>query len=438
MSVGGISLLGMSGKKVWWSLTAGVVAVAVAGVAGVGVLTQRYYGDLTHAPALAAPAPSQILTPAHAEGEVDNAALAARIGSLLASEVGADLGTLHGQITDTVTGEVVWQQDADTALQPASATKILTAAAAIWELGPDDVITTEVIQSADKKAVTIRAAGDVWLTAKQIDELAAEIGPLEQVFVDTSAWSGEALMPGWDPADIDAGYIAPLEPAMLYGARIGQTEGDVPRSHTPALDVAKAVADRVGASTVGLGPVPEDGTIVARTSSPPLIERLTEMMLHSDNVMAEAVGHEVAAHQGQAGTAQGATQATLDVLRARNIDLTGVSLADNSGLSTLNLIPPRVLDEVLVHAATNPDLRPLLATLPVAGGEGTLSDRYADQSGRGWVRAKTGTLTNTSALAGIVTADSGRVYSFALLSNGSEILAARRALDTVASTIRDS
>ena len=74
----------------------------------------------------------------------------------------------------------------------------------------------------------------------------------------------------------------------------------------------------------------------------------------------------------------------------------------------------------------------------LAGGSGTLTDRYQDLPGRGWVRAKTGTLTGTSALAGVVTADSGRVYSFALLSNGSDILAARAALDRFASAIRDS
>lgn len=162
------------------------------------------------------------------------------------------------------------------------------------------------------------------------------------------------------------------------------------------------------------------------------------MMIWSDNVMAEAVGHELAVHRGQPGSASAATQSTLDVLTGHGFDITGVTLADNSGLSTYNLIPPRVLDDVLHDAASDTPLRHLLATLPVAGGSGTLTDRYQDLPGRGWVRAKTGTLTGTSALAGVVTADSGRVYSFALLSNGSDILAARAALDRFASAIRDS
>ena len=74
----------------------------------------------------------------------------------------------------------------------------------------------------------------------------------------------------------------------------------------------------------------------------------------------------------------------------------------------------------------------------LAGGSGTLVQRYGDLPGRGWVRAKTGTLTGTSALAGVVTAESGRVYSFALLVNGAEILGARAALDEFTSAIRES
>lgn len=424
----------MSGKKLWWSVTAGVVALAVSGVAGFAVLVDRHYGDLTHAPAWVADSPTPVLEPASAD-TVDNVALGARLSELATNPA---LGTVHGRVTDTVTGETVWAQAPDAPLKPASATKILTGAAAILELGPDDVLVTEVVAGEHPGSVVIRASGDVWLTEKQLDSLAEAVGDADQVTIDTSVWDGDPFMPGWDPADVDAGYIAPLEPAMLHGARIGDTEGDVPRSHTPALDVAQALADRVGAATVGLGPAPADATVLASVESPPLTERLREMMLYSDNVMAEAIGHEIAVHRGQPGSAAAATQATLDVLTGRGIDITGVTLADNSGLSVHNLIPPRVLDDILLDAASHPELRPLLATLPVAGGSGTLTQRYDDLSGRGWVRAKTGTLTGTSALAGVVTAESGRVYSFALLVNDAEILGARAALDEFTSAIRDS
>ena len=75
--------------------------------------------------------------------------------------------------------------------------------------------------------------------------------------------------------------------------------------------------------------------------------------------------------------------------------------------------------------------------MAVAGGDGTLIDRYGDLSGRGWVHAKTGTLTGTSALVGTVTSKAGNVYTFAMISNDSEVLAARAALDEFASTLRE-
>ena len=59
--------------------------------------------------------------------------------------------------------------------------------------------------------------------------------------------------------------------------------------------------------------------------------------------------------------------------------------------------------------------------LPIAGGSGTLSNRFldndAERAAAGWLRAKTGSLTGTNSLVGIVTDASGRVLTFALISN---------------------
>jgi D-alanyl-D-alanine carboxypeptidase/D-alanyl-D-alanine-endopeptidase (penicillin-binding protein 4) len=74
----------------------------------------------------------------------------------------------------------------------------------------------------------------------------------------------------------------------------------------------------------------------------------------------------------------------------------------------------------------------------VAGGSGTLADRYegAATGGRGWVRAKTGTLTGVNSLAGTVLDAEGRVLVFALLSNGPDPVAVRPRLDLLAAALR--
>ena len=410
---------------------------AVGTVAGFGVAAQRDLASLEHAPAYALQAPPGLLTPA--EGSpVDEQLL---IDALSSPAANPDLGTFHARISNAATGEVVFDQHADEPLRPASVTKVLTAAAALYQLGPEDTLSTAVVRGANPGEVTILAGGDVWLDDAALDALAAQVsnvgGAVDTVTIDSSSWDGMEEYPeSWDPENVDAGFVAPMQPAMLSGGRLGgATEGDVPRTHTPALDVAQALANRLGAANVAVadGPAPADAEVVASVESPTLLERMRVMMRNSDNVYAEAIGRELALARGTTD----APQAALDTLAEQGFDVSGTTLLDNCGLSDANRIPPALLDGVLLSSATEAPIRDLLGTLPVAAGEGTLASRYGDLAGRGWVRAKTGTLDETSALAGTVTSVNGNVYTFAFISNDSSILEARRGMDQLASVLRD-
>ncbi|WP_257161793.1 D-alanyl-D-alanine carboxypeptidase/D-alanyl-D-alanine-endopeptidase [Corynebacterium cystitidis] len=449
----------MSGKKTVTAIAAVVALGAVGAVAGTGYYVHSELSQLEVAPAYAMPEAADVLVPATPE-TINRDQLTATLQALADDPA---LGTFHARVSDAFTGEVLFDASSDQPLTPASSTKVLTTAAALYTLDPADRITTQVVRGTNEGDVVVKAAGDVWLTEDTVAQLAEQIGQANAVFVDTRAWSGQQeMMPEWDPGNVDAGYVAPLQPVMINAGRIGATEGDVPRSHTPALDVAQAVAGKVGATTVGYSEAAEGAEVIAEVHSPELIERLRVMMKNSDNVMAEAIGREVAAARvGEKATVLNAPQHTLDVLGEHGYDLTGVTLADNSGLSTLNNIAPALIDDILLRSAdlASADLASsvggegddlatsgadaggalalLLTTLPVAGGEGTLTTRYGDLQGKGWVRAKTGTLTGVNALAGTVTSDKGNVYTFAFLSNGVEIDPARRAMDTMASALRD-
>lgn len=413
-----------SAQRIGTWVVSALALTAVGGVAGFGVAAHEQLSALEHAPAYELPAASQPLTPATG-APIEQHLLA---DALTHAAQNPNLGQFHAHITDATTGNVVFEQMADVPLRPASTTKVLTAAAALYELGPNDTLTTTIYRDGD--AVYIKATGDVWMGQEGVDEVASISSGARAVYVDTSRWAGlPELLPGWDELDVDGGYVAPLQPLMLNGGRgLEHETGDVPRSHTPALDVAQAVADRVGATEVGVAPVPEGAQEVGAVESPTLVERMETMMKRSDNVYAEAIARELKEHTGKD---------PLTVLAERGFTTAGCVIEDGSGLSTLNLITPRLLDEILADAAMNTPLRPLLATLPVAAGEGTLIDRYGDLDGRGWVRAKTGTLDDTSGLAGTVTSVNGNVYTFAFLSNGSNILDARRAMDEMASILRE-
>ena len=415
--------------KVWTWVAGAVALAAVGGVAGFGIAAHEQLSEITHAPPYELQSAPQALEPAE-PSPIDDASLRTTLASLADNP---DLGTFHGHVTQASSGDVVFDRASDEALTPASVTKVLTASAALLSLGAQDRITTEVVRGSNPGEVVIKAAGDVWLDADAMDELAQQVGQADTVLIDTSAWEGmPELMPGWDPLDIDGGFVAPLQPAMLSGGRLnGETSGDVARSHTPALEVAQALAERVGAQNVGVGAA--DGEVVAAVESPTLVERLELMMKNSDNVYAEAIGREVALARGTTDT----PGATLSVLEERGFNTAGLVLRDNSGLSADNLIAPKLLDAVLYDATSMPELRPLLSALPVAAGEGTLLDRYGDLPGRGWVRAKTGTLDGTASLAGTVTSVNGNVYTFALICNDADVLAARRAMDEFTSALRE-
>ena len=163
-------------------------------------------------------------------------------------------------------------------------------------------------------------------------------------------------------------------------------------------------------------------------------------------MLAEAVAREVAKGKGEEVSFEGASKATMDILRENKFDLEGVTMRDGSGLSTEDRVPARLFGELLGLAA-GPDgkdertakLRPLIGALPVAGGSGTLDKRFGGvgAEGRGWVRAKTGTLSGVNSLAGVVLDKDNRLLVFALMSNGGgATTVVRDKLDIVAATLR--
>jgi serine-type D-Ala-D-Ala carboxypeptidase/endopeptidase (penicillin-binding protein 4) len=140
-------------------------------------------------------------------------------------------------------------------------------------------------------------------------------------------------------------------------------------------------------------------------------------------VMAECIAREVAAAINRPRSFTGAVDAVTNRLNTAHVDTAGVALADSSGLSVNDRLTAKTLDGA-VQAAAGPDqpaLRALLDLLPIAGGSGTLAERFLDpatnQGPAGWLRAKTGSLTAVNALVGVVTDSSGRVLTFALISN---------------------
>ena len=429
--------------------------VAAAAVLGNGNSTSDAQA-VKPAPAAATAAPG-IVPVADSATKPTPDRLAATLAPLVADP---NLGALTGRITDAITGGQLWAQGADVPMQPASTNKVLTTAAALLALDRDARLTTRVMASGQPGVVVLKGGGDPTLSAApagqdtwyrdaaRISDLADQVRSsgifVTTVQVDVGAFSGPTMAPGWDPADIDGGDIAPMEAVMLDGGRTQPVSVDSARSTTPALDAGRAlaVALKVDPSKVTVLPAgTPSGQEIASVQSPPLIERLRQMMNESDNVMAESIGREVAAEQNRPQSFDGAVQAVLGQLDKAKIDTGNARLLDSSGLSVHDRLTAETLDGVVNAAAgtDQPKLRPLLDVLPIAGGSGTLSNRYLDTDGgraaAGYLRAKTGSLTGTNALAGIVTDASGRVLTFAFISNNAGPTG-RTAIDALAAVLR--
>ncbi|NLU82079.1 D-alanyl-D-alanine carboxypeptidase/D-alanyl-D-alanine-endopeptidase [Rhodococcus sp. HNM0569] len=430
-----------------------VLAVAVAAVV-VAVQVSRNSEDARVAPAPELVDPQPRVVPLASDAPLPGG-VAAALGPAVADPA---LGAFTGSVRDALTGDVLWSAGESTPMTPASTTKVLTAAAALLTLPADQRLETKVVAGTQPGQIVLVAAGDPTLTSLPVgqtgyypgaahlsdlvDQVRASGTDVQSVAVDASIYGGPNMATGWFPEDIGAGYITPTEPVMIDGGRADPRVDESPRSATPALDAGKALASALGLdpAAVTAAAAPVDATAVATVRSAPLRDRLRQMMEHSDNVLAEAVGREVAVSRGKPVTFDGAASAVVGALSDAGFDMTGVVLHDTSGLSVDDRVTARALDDVLTAAAGNgdPRLRALLDYLPVAGSTGSLSDRYAsgNRVGAGWVRAKTGTLSEASGLAGYVVDQDGRALTFALLSNGRPPEVSRPALDTVAATLR--
>ncbi|WP_159944100.1 MULTISPECIES: D-alanyl-D-alanine carboxypeptidase/D-alanyl-D-alanine-endopeptidase [unclassified Nocardiopsis] len=356
---------------------------------------------------------------------------------------GLDEG-LSGFVVDGSTGETLFELDADTAVTPASTTKIATAVAALDAVGPDHVLRTETYLDGDR--VVLRGAGDATLTSTADSAAYPQVATLETLAertadalavrgVDTvslgyddSLFTGPDTGPGWKPTYVTEGSTATVHALLIdSGRHTPDASGYGSRVPDPPLAAAEAFAERLeeaGVTVEGApAPAAAAGEPVAHVDSPPVSALVEFMMLASDNNMAESLGRIAAIEMGEEPSFGGAAAATHRVMA--DLGVTGVELSDNSGLSPRNRITPRALVELLDLASSGerPDLNSAVTGLPTANSTGTLAKggRYSEYSnaheGAGAVRGKTGTLNGVSTLAGTVHDREGNLYLFAFMAN---------------------
>ncbi len=92
-------------------------------------------------------------------------------------------------------------------------------------------------------------------------------------------------------------------------------------------------------------------------------------------------------------------------------------LEDGSGLSRKNLVSPAGTVKLLRAMGSSENRAVWLDALPIAGEDGTLDWRFSKSAAKGRIRAKTGTMSHVTALAGYATTLEGRELAFAVFVN---------------------
>ena len=106
-----------------------------------------------------------------------------------------------------------------------------------------------------------------------------------------------------------------------------------------------------------------------------------------------------------------------EMLASAGVPRTAWDLSDGSGMSTYNRVSPRGIVTLLRWIDRQAWASAWKATLPIAGVDGTLANRFKAGPLQGRLFAKTGTLNATNALSGWLTARSGRVLAFSFYAN---------------------
>lgn len=364
-----------------------------------------------------------------------------RLGDELGSAFAPVIGGAGGWSLAVIgaDGRTIYDDRAESAVTPASVQKLIVAATALNALGPSYRYHTLWAAQAGIPA-NGQLEGNLWLVGSgdpslQSADIRNGIAVLGRsglrridgsIVVDATALNGPPLNPHWGADDDGQDYAAPTSAISVDGDTIESQEeigGIEQRVWTPMQDVPQYIAQRANAMLaqrgIGLrgppkiGAAPLESVVLWDHRSAPLPALETHMLVFSDNHYAEQLLRTLGEESGAASDDSGGIQTEREYLQRLGVPTPGLRLFDGSGLSADNRVAAITLARLL-----SDDEPSLYLLLPLGGRQGTLED-YDFTTALGRVRAKSGHLSNVSALAGYVnTIHHGRV-AFAFLIDGS-------------------
>ncbi len=296
-------------------------------------------------------------------------------------------------------------------MRPASCMKLVTAITALDKLGADYDYQTRIYYTGSIEDSTlvgsIYCVGgfDPMLTNDDVSDIALRI---QRLGIDSIRGMLVADQSMKEPLEYGEGWCWDDDNPRLLPLTIG-------RKNVFVTTLAEELA-RNGVNLEGVrlmeGRVPNGARLlcILRHNIGTVMERMLKM---SDNFYAESMFYQMGYKQGDV------RDVTKKLIARQGLGHVAYKIADGSGLSLYNYVSVELLCRLLRYAWRTPSIyRALIQTLPIAGVDGTLKDRMKGTAAQNNVRAKTGTLTGISSLAGYCTAANGHQLCFAIINQG--------------------
>ncbi|KTD79178.1 D-alanyl-D-alanine carboxypeptidase/D-alanyl-D-alanine-endopeptidase [Legionella waltersii] len=171
---------------------------------------------------------------------------------------------------------------------------------------------------------------------------------------------------------------------------------------------------------VSLGKSPNGTMLIATQHSRPLKLLMADTLKPSDNLYADSLYlHAASKISGKPVNWVSAQPIIKEFLQKQTgIDFKDAVFTDGSGLSRYNLVTPEQTISLLKFLYQRfPLSYEYISALPISGHDGTLQKRFKTANQKGFVRAKTGTMTGMNSLSGYLYTANGHTLVFAMYIN---------------------
>jgi D-alanyl-D-alanine carboxypeptidase/D-alanyl-D-alanine-endopeptidase (penicillin-binding protein 4) len=310
----------------------------------------------------------------------------------------------------------------------------------------DNLILVSVMpgdHSGDKAFINVTPFPDYYRFDNRIMTTPTGTGP-RSVTIGREPGSNTLTLWGNIPVD-DPGFhesLAIEDPAeftaQLFRTMLEQ-RGIVVYGRTRAkhLELASLSTFSVTATaSAGGGDIPRtarpiiSGLVLGEFQSQSLVSDLRVINKISQNLHAELMLRLLGREKGTAGTIEAGSEVVRGFLSQADIRSDEYAFYDGSGLSRQNLVTPHAIVKLLLYDSRQPWAAQFEDTLPVAGVDGSLTERFRGTPAQGRIHGKTGSLKNVNALSGYATTLRGQRVAFSIMVNNHN-LPSRVALQTI-------